>query len=52
MLNVRVFGQNMTTTPFTFSEAYAQMNQNSHVLKQAGFEIREKEADKKAATAG
>ena len=49
LLNIRTFGQNTTTVPLTFSEAYGQMNQNSHVLKQAGFEIREKEADKKAA---
>ncbi len=35
--------------PLTFTEAYQQMNQNSHVLKQANFEIHEKEADKKAA---
>lgn len=35
--------------PLTFSEAYQQMNVNSHVLKQVNFEIREKEADKKAA---
>jgi outer membrane protein TolC len=36
-------------TPLTFGDAYQQMNANSHVLKQAGFEISEKEADKKAA---
>lgn len=48
-LNVRVFSQDKTAVSLTFSEAYGQMNQNSHVLKQAGFEIREKEADKKAA---
>lgn len=35
--------------PLTFTEAYQQMNVNSHVLKQVNFEIREKEADKKAA---
>jgi outer membrane protein TolC len=34
--------------PLTFYEAYQQMNQNSHVLKQAGYEVREKEADKKS----
>ena len=34
--------------PLTFNEAYQQMNQNSHVLKQAGYEVREKEADKKS----
>ena len=48
-LNIRVFSQDKTAVPLTFSEAYGQMNQNSHVLKQSGFEIREKEADKKAA---
>lgn len=41
--------QERTTNPLTFSDAYEQMNHNSHVLKQAGFEIREKEADRKAA---
>jgi outer membrane protein TolC len=35
--------------PLTFSDAYQQMNQNSHVLKQAHYEVREKEADRKAA---
>jgi outer membrane protein TolC len=45
-LSSGVFAQN--NVPLTFSEAYGQMNRNSHVLKQAGFEIREKEADKKA----
>lgn len=40
------FAQNKV--PLTFTEAYQQMNQNSHVLKQVNFEIREKEADKKA----
>jgi len=43
------FSQEEIAKPVTFSEAYEQMHQNSHVLKQAGFEIREKEADKKAA---
>lgn len=43
------FSQEEMAKPVTFSEAYEQMHQNSHVLKQAGFEIREKEADKKAA---
>jgi outer membrane protein TolC len=47
--NIRVFSQDKTKVSLTFSEAYGQMNQNSHVLKQAGFEVREKEADKKAA---
>ena len=45
-LSSGVFAQNKI--PLTFSEAYGQMNRNSHVLKQAGFEIQEKEADKKA----
>jgi outer membrane protein TolC len=48
LFNVSVFSQNKSAIPFTFSDAYEQMNQNSHVLKQANFEIREKEADKKA----
>lgn len=43
------FSQVGTAVPITFSEAYEQMHKNSHVLKQAGFEIQEKEADKKAA---
>ena len=49
LFNGRVFSQDKAAVTLTFSEAYGQMNQNSHVLKQAGFEIREKEADKKAA---
>ncbi len=43
------FSQVGTAVPFTFADAYEQMHKNSHVLKQAGFEIQEKEADKKAA---
>jgi len=43
------FSQEEIAQPVTFLEAYEQMQQNSYVLKQAGFEIREKEADKKAA---
>jgi len=43
------YSQEELAKPVTFSEAYEQMHQNSHVLKQAGFEISEKEADKKAA---
>jgi outer membrane protein TolC len=43
------FSQVGTAVPLTFSEAYEQMHKNSHVLKQAGYEIQEKEADKKAA---
>ncbi len=49
LLNINVFGQELEPKPLTFSDAYNQMHQNSHVLKQAGFAIREKEADKKAA---
>ena len=49
LLTVSVFAQKEAAVSLTFSDAYGQMNQNSHVLKQAGFEIREKEADKKAA---
>lgn len=41
------FAQNKV--PLTFTDAYQQMNLNSHVLKQAQYEIQEKEADKKAA---
>ncbi|MDP2887684.1 MAG: TolC family protein [Bacteroidota bacterium] len=49
LINFGVNSQERTANPLTFSDAYEQMNQNSHVLKQAGFEIREKEADRKAA---
>ena len=49
LLNIGVFAQKEAAVSLTFSDAYGQMNQNSHVLKQSGFEIREKEADKKAA---
>ena len=50
MLNCSwAIGQVETAVPFTFAGAYEQMHKNSHVLKQAGFEIQEKEADKKAA---
>ncbi|MDP3915214.1 MAG: TolC family protein [Bacteroidota bacterium] len=49
LISFSVNSQERTTNPLTFSDAYEQMNQNSHVLKQAGFEIREKEADRKAA---
>ncbi|MGE5449292.1 MAG: TolC family protein, partial [Bacteroidales bacterium] len=41
-------GQENTTNAMTFSDAYEQMHLNSHVLKQAGFEVNEKTADKKA----
>jgi len=47
--NTRVFSQVQTAIPVTFTDAYQQMHRNSHVLKQVGFEIKEKEADKKAA---
>lgn len=46
--SINGFSQEEMAKPVTFSDAYEQMHQNSHVLKQAGFEIREKEADKKA----
>jgi outer membrane protein TolC len=35
--------------PLSLADAYSQMTQNSHVLKQSAFEIQEKEADRKAA---
>lgn len=44
-----VFSQEQTAIPLTFTEAYTQMQQNSHVLKQANFEVNEKEAERKAA---
>lgn len=44
-----VLGQEQKAMPFTFNEAYLQMQQNSHVLKRASFEISEKEAERKAA---
>ncbi|HCY40939.1 MAG TPA: hypothetical protein DHV48_06220 [Prolixibacteraceae bacterium] len=44
-----VFSQGQKAMPVTFSEAYLQMLQNSHVLKQANFEMNEKEAGRKAA---
>ncbi len=44
------YSQNeQTALPLSFTEAYAQMLQNSHVLKQANFGINEKEAERKAA---
>ena len=49
ILNTSVSGQDPTAIPMTFTDAYQQMHQNSHVLKQASFGISEKEADKKAA---
>ena len=42
--------QNQNVIPMTFSEAYEYTNANSHVLKQAGFEVLEKKADQKAAS--
>lgn len=49
LCGINGYSQEEMAKPVTFSEAYEQMHQNSYVLKQAGFEIREKEADKKAA---
>ena len=43
------FGQDLKVTPLTFNDAYERMTHNSHVLKQASFEINEKEAERKAA---
>ncbi|MGE5394654.1 MAG: TolC family protein [Candidatus Saccharibacteria bacterium] len=42
--------QESTLKAMTFSDAYEQMHQNSHVLKQAGYQVNEKTADKKAMT--
>ncbi len=41
------FAQNPSA--LTFGDAYERMNTNSHVLKRANFELREKEAERKAA---
>ena len=49
LLNTAVFGQLQVAKPMTFTDAYQQMHQNSHVLKQAAYAIQEKEADRKAA---
>lgn len=49
LMNTAVFAQEPYAKPMTFTDAYQQMHQNSHVLKQAVFAIREKEADRKAA---
>ena len=49
LFGTSAFSQGKVAIPLSFSEAYEQMHQNSYVLKQAGFEIQEKEADKKAA---
>jgi outer membrane protein TolC len=46
----QVNAQTNSAIPLTFAEAYIYMTNNSHVLKQCGFEIQEKEADRKAAT--
>jgi outer membrane protein TolC len=48
LLNISAFGQDKNAIPLTFNDAYGQMRQNSHVLKQSQFEIKEKQADKKA----
>jgi outer membrane protein TolC len=50
LLTFLVPAQNQNLIPITFREAYDFMNANSHVLKQSGFEIQEKEADQKAAS--
>jgi outer membrane protein TolC len=42
--------QESSLQAMTFSDAYEQMHQNSHVLKQAGYAVNEKTADKKAMT--
>ncbi len=43
-----IFGQEQTGTPMTFDQAMQYMQTNSHVLKQAGFQVNEKEAARKA----
>jgi outer membrane protein TolC len=43
-----IFGQEQTGTPMTFDQAMQYMQTNSHVLKQASFQVNEKEATKKA----
>jgi outer membrane protein TolC len=50
LLTFLVSAQKQNLLPMTFAEAYEYMNENSHVLKQAGFEVQEKEADRKAAS--
>ncbi len=47
-LQLFTLGQQASVKPLTFSDAYDQMNRNSHVLKRADYAIREKEADRKA----
>lgn len=47
LIQIGVFAQNQA--PLTFGDAYERMNNNSHVLKRANFEISEKEAERKAA---
>jgi outer membrane protein TolC len=49
LFNISAFCQDEKTIPLTFSDAFELMNQNSHVLKRADFEISEKESDRKAA---
>lgn len=41
-------GQENSINAMTFSDAYRQMHQNSHVLKQAGYAVKEQIAEKKA----
>jgi outer membrane protein TolC len=45
-----VFAQEQSLLTITFDEAYEQMHENSHVLKQSEYLIREKEAERKATT--
>ena len=47
MTQLLAFGQKPEI--LTFGDAYERMNNNSHVLKRANFEISEKEAERKAA---
>lgn len=50
MVQPQANGQENTSNAMTFSDAYEQMHLNSHVLKQAGYVVNEKTADKKAMT--
>jgi outer membrane protein TolC len=47
LTQINGFAQNPAA--LTFGDAYERMNNNSHVLKRANFEISEKEAERKAA---
>ncbi len=47
LMQINAFAQNPAA--LTFGDAYERMNTNSHVLKRANFEIKEKEAERKAA---